>query len=169
MIKKHLKTFGSITIAATLLLGCSSKSALSVFGEDSLYERGLEYTKVADIINSLETKAIVNVTYLNSSHSSKWDNKNENFLVGIYIVNDNEEDEKKFINNEKYHLTLNNKNMTSYSELTSKNDLWGHIPIKNPHAKYYIVSFDKYKSPSTLSMKYKHTTFGAVTLSFPSE
>ena len=169
MIKNHLKTFASITIASTLFFGCSSKSALSVFGEDSLYERGLEYTKVADIINSLETKAILNVTYLNSSHPSKWDNESENFLVGIYIVNDNEKDEDKYINNQKYHLTLNDKNITSYIELTSKNDLWDHIPIKNPHAKYYITSFDKNSSLTTLSMKYKHTTFGAVTLSFPAE
>jgi hypothetical protein len=169
MIKKHLKTFACLSLLSISLVSCTSKSALSVFGEDSLYERGLEYTKVADIINSLETKAIINITYLNSSHSKKWDNKNQNFLIGIYIVNDNEKDRDKYLNNNKYQLTLNNTNITSSVELNSTNDLWEHIPIKNPHAKYYVTTFDKNDSIKTLSLNYKHTTFGGVTLLFASE
>ena len=169
MIKKRLKTFAYLSLTTILLTSCTSKSALSVFGEDSLYEKGLEYTKVSDIVNTLETKAIINATYLNSSHPKKWDNNNQNFLIGIYIVNDNDKDENKYINNNKYKLTLNDKNVSSYSELKSTDELWDHIPIKNPHAKYYITTFKKDKSVKNLKLKYKNAIFGGVTLSFVSE
>ncbi|MCK5294860.1 MAG: hypothetical protein KAJ49_09420 [Arcobacteraceae bacterium] len=165
MIKKQLKFFSTLVIGFTLLSGCSSKSSLSVFGEDSLYEKGLEHTVVNDIVNSFETKAIVNATYLNATNSDKWDDEFHNFLVGIYIVNDNEEVENQFLNNKKYQLTLNDNNISKNEVLLSTNILWEHIPIKNPHAKYYITSFQK-NDDKTLNLVYKHTILGKVTLSF---
>ena len=168
MINKQIRFFMAVTLSLTFITGCASKSALSVFGEDSIYERGLEYTLVDDIVNSFETKAIINATYLNSTDVDSWDNEYHNFLVGIYIVNDNEKDEDKFLNNKKYNLTLNDKNTTKTEVLTSTNILWNHIPVKNPHAKYYITSFDKDKN-STLKLKYEHTTLGKVSLSFSAE
>jgi len=122
------------SILATFLLfsvGCSSKSALSVFNGDVLYEKGLEYSRVGDIVNSFETKAILNATYLNSTQSSKYDDKFHNFLVGIYITEDNEEEKDKFLNNKKYTLTLNNQDINKTEELQTTNYLWEHIPLKN--------------------------------------
>ena len=168
MIKKQLKFVSTLVIGIMLCSGCSSKSALSVFGKDSLYEKGLEYTVVDDIVNSFETKAIINATYLNATNSDRWDNKFHNFLVGIYIVEDNEKEENQFLNNKKYQLTLNDHNITKTEVLLSTNILWEHIPVKNPHAKYYITSFQKDDSRS-LALTYKHSTLGKVTLSFVAE
>jgi len=168
MINKQLKLIFISLVLSVFFLGCSSKSALSVFGDDILYERGLEYTQVDDIINSFETKAIINATYLNSTDPKKWDNKYQNFLVGIYIVNDNDKKENQFLNNKKYILTLNDQNISKSYELKSTNYLWDHIPVKNPHAKYYIVSFKKDNSKE-LKLMYKNATYKPVILSFVAE
>ena len=168
MIKNQLKLFSTILLGYALLSGCSSKSALSVFGEDSLYERGLEYTLIDDIVNSLETKAIINATYLNATNIDNWDNEYQNFLIGIYIVHDNEKEENQFLNNKNYHLTLNDKNISKTEVLLSTNILWEHIPVRNPHAKYYITSFQKDKNTS-LNLVYKHSSLGMASLSFEAE
>ena len=158
-------------LAAFLLfsVGCSSKSAMNVFNSDSLYEKGLEYTKVGDIVSSFETKAILNATYLNGTDSSKYNDDFQNFLVGVYITEDNTEDKDKFLNNIKYKLTLNGDDFNKSEELESTNYLWEHIPLKNPHAKYYIVSFNKKEGVNSLLLEYSNSTQGKVTLSFPAE
>jgi hypothetical protein len=163
-----IKSFSTILLASSLFMGCSSKSAMNVFSSDKLYEKGLEYTQVEDIINSFETKAIINATYLNST-DDKWDNKYQNFLVGIYIVNDNKEDKDKYLNNKKFTLTLNDKPIFKKTVLKSTNILYNHIPVKNPYAKYYIVEFQK-DGNTTLKLSYKNTILNEkVTLSFQSE
>jgi len=150
-------------------VGCSSKSALSVFDGDVLYEKGLEHSRVGDIINSFETKAILNATYLNATDSGKYDDEFHNFLVGIYITEDNEEEKDKFLNNKKYLLTLNNQDINKTEELQTTHYLWEHIPLKNPYAKYYIVSFPKQKNVNPLLLEYANSNLGKVTLSFPAE
>lgn len=150
-------------------VGCSSKSASSVFNSDLLYEKGMEYTKVGDIINSFETKAILNATYLNGTDSTKYDDNFQNFLVGVYITEDNEEEQDKFLNNKKYILTLNGNDFNKSEELQSSHELWEHIPLKNPYAKYYIISFDKKENLNTLLLEYSNLNQGKVTLSFQGE
>ena len=163
MLKKFLGSLGIVVI-----LGGCNQSALSVFGEDAVYQKGLEYTEVRDIVQSFETQAIINATYLNSTDPEKWDNKYHNFLVGIYISEDNENKEEQYLNNKKYTLTLNNKEYKKASELQSSSYLYNHIPLKNPHAKYYIISFEK-DDTSKLVMRYKSITSGMVDLNFEAE
>jgi hypothetical protein len=158
-----------ILVCLLVFSGCASKSALSVFDGDKLYEKGLEYSMVGDIINSLETKAIINATYLNSTDSVKYNNEFHNFLVGIYITEDNKEPKDMFLNNKKYVLTLNDKEIEKVEELSTTNYLWEHIPIKNPYAKYYIVSFKKEKNKNSLNLKYENINLGKVILSFQGE
>ncbi|MCI0500141.1 MAG: hypothetical protein L0Y61_00135 [Epsilonproteobacteria bacterium] len=163
--------FKKSVLAVTLLfmVGCSSKSALTILDGDVLYERGLEYSRVGDVINSFETKAILNATYLNSTDSSKYDDKFHNFLVGIYITEDNENEENKFLNNKKYTLTLNGQDINKSEELQTTHELWEHIPLKNPYAKYYIVSFNKQKNVNPILLEYSNPNQGKVTLSFQAE
>jgi|GEM_PF-1235279 len=159
----------TFTVFLLFLVGCSSKSASSVFSGDLLYEKGMEYSKVGDIINSFETKAILNATYLNSADNMKYDDNFQNFLVGIYITEDNKEEKNKFLNNTKYLLTLNGANIDKLEELQTTHYLWEHIPLKNPHAKYYIISFKKQKKVNALLLEYSNLTLGKVTLSFQGE
>ncbi len=165
MDKKMVKSIYILLVAIFMFSGCSTKSALSVFGGDTVYEKGLEDTKVDDIVNSFETKAILNATYLNILNPQKWDNKYQNFLVGIYIVDDNNDEENKYLNNKNYILTLNGKTTDKIEELNSLNPLWDHIPLKNPQAKYYIVSFKK-DINNTLKLEYSHKIYGKITMTF---
>ncbi len=164
MLRKSL-----IAVCVLFSVGCSSKSGLGIFSSDSLYEKGLEYTHVGDIVNSFETKAILNATYLNSTDSDKYNDQFQNFLVGIYITEDNEEIENKFLNNKKYLLTLNGSDFNKSRDLNVSDDLWDHIPLKNPHAKYYVISFKKKENLTPLLLEYSHQSLGKVTLSFQAE
>ena len=145
------------------LVGCS-KTAMDMFSEDKMYQKGLEHTQVGDIVQSLETKAIVNATYLNMVES-KWQNEMDNFLVGLYIANS---DNNKFIENKNFILTLNGKSFEKIEELQISDAIYPHIPLKNPHAKYYMVSFKKDKS-ETLKLQYTNSSIGGVDLDFQVE
>jgi hypothetical protein len=164
MLKKSV-----FTVFLLFSVGCSSKSATSIFKSDLLYEKGLEYSKVGDIVSSFETKAILNATYLNATDSSKYDDAFQNFLVGVYITEDNEDAKDKFLNNTKYKLTLNGEDINRSEELQTTHYLWEHIPLKNPYAKYYIVSFNKKENTNSLLLEYSNPNQGKATLSFQGE
>lgn len=160
----------SFFFASFLLLGgCAHHEVFSVLKSDTLYEKGLDYTKTAHIVNSFETKAILNATYLNSVDGEKYDDLYHNFLVGVYITEDNEKEEEKYLENEKYSLTLNGKIIDKKEKLENKHPLFEHIPLKNPYAKYYIISFLKEKNQYNLSLEYQHPTLGKVILDFQGE
>jgi hypothetical protein len=147
------------------LSGC--QSAMNVFDKtDTQYERGLQHTIVKPIVYKDETKAIINITYLNAIDSSKWDDEYQNFLVGIYILEDNEIKTTQFLHNSRYLLTMNNKKFIKYTLFTKENALYKNIPLKNPWARYYIISFDKNENYQNLNLKYKTPIFGEVILSF---
>ena len=136
-----------------------SKSTPSVFNGDSLYKKGLEYTQIGNIVSKLETKAIINATYLNRSDPKLYNNNYQNFLVGIYNIDENKN----------YKLTLNNKDINSSIKIDKKDEIYNNIPLKNPHANYYIVSFSKVKDETTLNLIYTHPIYGKVTLPFVAE
>jgi hypothetical protein len=141
-------------------MGCS-KTAMEMFSEDGVYQKGLEHTQVGDIVQSLETKAILNATYLNLVDEKKWSNENHNFLVGIYIANG----DREFIENKDYNLKLNGNTYISAKEVLKTDNIYQHIPLKNPHAKYYFVTFNKDKQES-LQLTYSNKTTGEVSLNF---
>jgi hypothetical protein len=136
---------------------------------DTLYEKGLQYTKVGFLKYNENIKAILNVTYLNSIDTKQWDNKdNHNFLIGIYIIDDNEDDSKKYLNNSQYKLTLNGENYISSEEFSDDYLISKDMPLKNPWAKYYLVKFRK-DNKKSLNIEYINTNFGKVQLPFESE
>ena len=162
-MKKYLFFFNLLFI---ILFGaCSNKGAFKYFKTDPLYEKALEYTKVAQIISDFETKAIINATYLNSTDPKRWDNNFQNFLIGIYIFDDSDDEEKKFIYNPNYKLTLNNQKPFKIEKLKKSSYLYEHIPLFNSHAKYYIVSFKK-DEKIILNLVYENKTFGKTWLKF---
>ena len=129
---------------------------------DKKYEKGLEYTQIKDLSYKKHTKAIFNTTYLNSTNANIWENKFYNFLLGIYIV-DNDE----FINNKEYRISLNNSNISKYTEVMKTEELYKNIPARNPYAKYYIISFDKNNTKAaSLKLLIEHSKFGKVNVSF---
>jgi hypothetical protein len=144
---------------------------MSVFDKtDTQYERGLQHTKVKAIVYKNETKAIINATYLNSVDSEKWDKKHQNFLIGIYIAEDNEKENTKFIKNYRYKVTLDGKEFSKYILLTKEYKIYKNIPLKNPWSKYYIMSFKKSENNNkTITLQYANPIFGKVILPFSKE
>ena len=157
-----------IFIILIFFSGCSNKGAFKYFKSDPLYEKSLEYTKVGQIISDFETKAIINATYLNSADPKKWDNNYQNFLIGIYIFDDSDDEKKQFIHNPNYKLSLNKKAPYKIKELKKTSYLYGHIPLFNSHAKYYIISFKKDEN-STLNLTYENKYYGKTQLQFSAE
>ncbi|RLA72127.1 MAG: hypothetical protein DRG78_24265 [Epsilonproteobacteria bacterium] len=165
---KQLFTLTIIILTFILFSGC--QNAMSVFKDtDSKYEIGLQHTKVKPIVYKNETKAIINATYLNSVDKSKWNNNDENFLIGIYISEDNEIENTKFIKNSRYKLSLNKKKYSNMKRISNDDKLYKHIPLKNPWARYYIISFKKDKEKKILNLEYINPIFGKVEMPFEKE
>jgi hypothetical protein len=144
---------------------CTQKSAFSVFEEIGSSKIGIDYTKIEHINYKNESRAIINATYLNSLNLDNLDKTFENFLVGIYISEDNIDESKNYMNNPDYNLTLNLKSYKKIAVLDSNNFLYKKIPLLNPYARYYLVSFEKNGSDN-LNLEYKHLNFGKVVLNF---
>jgi len=168
MKKSILLTLFAIFYSLFTITGCTPPSAMTFFDKDELYTKAIQYTKKADIITSFETKAICNVTYLNRV-DKQWDNDEQNFIVGIYIVEDEKDDDKKYLNNPNVSLTMNGRNSISVTDLNSSHEMFGRIPLYNHWAKYYVVKFDKKEKETKLNIKFSHKTFGSANLMFRSK
>lgn len=159
MINNKIK-YLIISIFLILIYNGCSKKTLNIISKDSLYEKGLEYTIIRDIIYNNDTKAIINVTYLNPSEPKYYDYKFHEFLIGIYNVNDD-----NFLQSKEYILSLNSNKIYLKEEIKSNNRLFNKIPVKNPYAKYYIIKFKK-GSEKTLNIEYSHKRFGKASIIF---
>lgn len=148
------------------LVGCSQNLGFELFKKDHLFEQALLNTKKADLINSFETKAIINATYLDPIDEILQKNSTEDFIIGVYITEDEKAENKRYLNNPNYKLTLNDTNATQIKELNSTNKFYDHIPLKNPWAKYYTVSFAKNDKAKKLNLKYTHKTLGNASVIF---
>lgn len=131
--------------------GCTPPSALSFFKDDKIKASAIQYTQKADISFEGEVEAILNVTYLNSVDKDFQD-ENQNFIVGIYITRDNEKDESRFLNNENFTLSMNGRDPIYLDELHVQHKMYGHIPLYNNWAKYYLVKFDTKKNEEVLKI-----------------
>lgn len=177
-----------------LLTGCSSHSATRYFEKSSLYSHALPYTKKSDIIFKNELKIMMNVTYLNPV-DEKWDNEFENFIVGVYIVDTASQDNPIDLEDLSFFLSLNERNYVNIEKLTVKHPMFGHLPLMNQWANYYVVKFDKSSkdiatlkvhtvsnetivsgktvqfnnNPSLLNLTLEHTTYGQTSVLFESK
>ncbi len=141
-MKKFVFLFVSIFF---ILNGCAIKTA---FKKDTLYEKTLKYTERSQILNSLETKALIDAIYLNPLYQEKF--KNPTFLIGVYNDFDN-----TLINSE-YNLTLNNKAPLEINTSIPSYIPYQYFPFYNKWMKYYIVTFPPVSKPYILEYKSKH-------------
>ena len=140
-------------IALALFSGCSLKNA---FKKDMLYEKTLKYTQRGEIVNSLETKALIDAIYLNPLYPKKFNNPT--FLIGIYNDFNN-----TLINNE-FNLSLNNTKPIKISKNIPSFIPYKFYPFYNSWMKYYLVEFNTTAKPYVLTYKSKH--WGEVNLTF---
>ncbi len=143
-----MKKIVFIVISVLMFLnGCSIKPA---FKKDTLYEKTLKYTQRAQILNSLETKALIDAVYLNPLYQEKF--KNPTFLIGVYNDFDN-----SLINNE-FNLTLNNLSPVEINSTIPSYIPYQYFPFYNKWMKYYLVKFPSTSKPYIL--EYKSIHFG---------
>ena len=131
--------------------GCSIKEVLN---SDPLYQKTLMHTQRAQIINSFETKALIDGVYLNPLYNEL---KNPTFLIGIYNDFDNS------LINKEFNLTLNSQAPIKISKEIS-NFPYKKFPFYNEWMSYYLVEFNNTKKPFVLTYKSKH--WGEVNLTF---
>lgn len=133
--------------------GCSVKKLIK---NDPIYEKTLKYTQRGQIINSLETRALIDAVYLNPLYPKKF--QNPTFLIGVYNDFNNE-----LINNE-FNLTLNNTTPTKISTDIPNFIPYKFYPFYNEWMKYYLVEFAPTNPPYKLIYKSKH--WGKVEFTF---
>ena len=137
------KIFAFLSLIILIFNGCSVKNALK---KDPLYEKTLKYTQRCQIINSLETKALIDVVYLNPLYQNKF--KNPTFLVGVY------NDFNNSINNVEFNLTINNKPV-KISKNIPNYILYKNFSFYNSWMNYYLVESNT-SAPFTIEYKSKH-------------
>jgi hypothetical protein len=125
--------------------GCTIKSA---FKHDPFYEKTLKYTQRSQILNSLETKALIDAVYLNDLYKNRF--KNPTFLIGVYN-NFNSE-----LVNKEFSLYLNGQKPVKISDKIPDFILYKNFPFYNSWMKYYIVEFKKTDKPFVLEYKSSH-------------
>lgn len=128
-----------------LFSGCSIKSALK---HDHFYEKTLKYTQRSQILNSLETKALIDAVYLNDLYKNKFNNPT--FLIGVYNDFDNT------LVNKEFSIYLNNQKPIKISQNIPDFILYKQFPFYNSWMNYYLVEFPKTKKPFVLEYKSKH-------------
>jgi hypothetical protein len=142
-----------LIILTVFFSGCGIQSALK---HDPFYEKTLKYTQRSQILNSLETKALIDAIYLNDLYKNKF--KNPTFLIGIYNDFDNT------LTNQEFSIYLNSKKPIKISKNIPNFILYKQFPFYNSWMTYYLVEFPKTKKPYVLEYKSKH--WGEVKITF---
>lgn len=149
----------SLLVVSTLLIAGCDQSATSVFKKEPIYGQNIQYTQVVKIMEDKEVKAVLNVTYLNSSNPKVWDNGKQNFLVGIYTTNEDKND---------YPLTMNDNPVKKIKAIDKNDKIYKNIAFRNTWAKYQILTFDDVDE-KTLTIKYDYDYNSNTNLTFTKE
>jgi len=145
-----------LLILTIFFIGCSSKVA-DIFHKDTKYITLTQYTQRGQLVNSLDTIALINATYINPILKESNTTKNyEIFIIGVYNDNDYKGYEKGGIFNKNYKLTMNDMNFTKATKADIKKLNLTTYPFYNKWMKYYKVYFPKTKE-SKLKIKYTNT------------
>jgi hypothetical protein len=150
-------------IIMIFFVSCSDK-VNEVFKKDTHYITLTQYTKRGEIVNSLETIALINVTYLN--HILKDNNEtknNEIFIIGVYNSNDYKKYDEGGLFNPNFTLTMNGFNFTKAVKADIVKLNITDYPFYNKWMKYYKVYFPK-TDKKTLTIKYSEKTKGNIIL-----
>ncbi len=153
-----------LTISLILFFtGCETK-VNGILQQNKQYITLMQYTKRGQIVNSLETVALINATYLNPILKDNNQTKNnEIFIIGVYNSNDFNGYQKGGIHNIHYKLTMNGENWTKAIKANNKILNLPNYPFYNKWMKYYKVSFPK-TTDATMKITYSNDTDGNVSL-----
>ena len=129
-----------------VLMGCSTKSNPKL-NQYVKYEQNLLYTKVATLSLANNSLVSMNITYLNSSNSKKYNNIYQNFVVTLYSEDNVQIDPKK--------LTMNNNDLLKITKIDKKSPLYQNVAVKNNWSNYYLIQFSNTKH-KYINLKYTY-------------
>jgi len=168
---KKILLLSSALGTAFILGGCTIKENSNIsqlFKKDDIYHISLQNTKKAQLIASLETKALLTATYLNPVYTNE-NCKNlcmsvadaEYFFVGVYLT----DSEKNEFNNKGYLLTLNGHKPIDIKKLEKDDPLRYQMPMVNNWSTYYKVKFPIVKG-NELHLTFENDRFGKDVLEY---
>lgn len=158
-----------IYLLSSLLLivgfsGCGPKtSAYNYFQKDPISANSIQYTKKRDLNYQNETKAMFFSTYLNNINEKYRSDKLNSFVVGVHLVNNDNNHE---LEKNGYEITLNDKKANNIVKLDTNSNLVKSIPLKNSWANYYLVHFTNEEDIKELALKFSHSKFGQVSVEY---
>jgi len=163
-MKKQIVTILTTAILFTQL-GCSSKG---FFSTDKRELNALLNTKKAQLYSSVEIKASLIATYLNTTNKDFKDSEDDMFLISIFIDNDSTDKNNHGLYNKNYSLTVNGEKPTNVKKLDFEDDLTKSVPVRNFWSTYYLVGFKK-QNDKKLKMTFKNDVYGSKDLEFSKE
>jgi hypothetical protein len=156
-----------LIIAFFTLIGCGNKNLdYNLIKQDKSRENNLLYTKKATLLNSLETKAIINATFLSQLYKDRYKKDLDIFLIGVYLDDDFNDKSKYGLNNPFYKLSSDGGKIISIREVKEDDIEYKEFPFTNNWAHYYVVSFSKSKNEKFVNLTYSHKEFGQLVLAF---
>ncbi len=158
-----------LTVLLVLFLsGCEKNIPLNQSNIDKMYQLSIVNTRKAIIKNLDGTKIIIIATYLNPLQFKQMNNKEEMFLVGIYISNDTNKKSKDSLN-PFYKISLNNdSSLDDMQKLKSNSKYLKLLPFKNIWSDYYLLKFPAKKS-RTLTLTFENGQFIKKSVTFEKE
>lgn len=130
----------SLFIAIVLLLGCTSKKEqdlMQAYTDKINYHKLLQKTEKTQLYENNVTKALLTATYLYTPNYEKNDTRDEVFIVGIHM----EDEESVYPDTQEYNLTLNNKSVKEVKSLALDDERLKDISFVSEWGSYYLVTF----------------------------
>lgn len=147
-----------------LLLGCSHKkedALLQKFVSKSDYHKKLQKTEKVQLYEQNVTKATLAATYLFDSTFENNDTRDEKFIVGIYL----EDDEPSAFNRYGYHLTLDGQEPIKIEKISHNDIVLKDISFISEWASYTLVTFP-HNNKKHFDLTFRHEQYGKGKLHF---
>lgn len=124
----------------TLLWGCTSKeekALIKVYEKNKTYHRLLQKTEKIQLYEDKVSKLLLTATYLTTPPGEKLHKKDEVFLVGFYV----EDEELGGLDGDNFFLTLDGKKAKSIKRLDKKSKYLKNISFNAEWNQYYLLHF----------------------------
>jgi len=152
-------------IAALLLLNaCSTKEQedlFKVYEKEKNYHNTLLKTEKVQLYDGQVTKAVLTATYLFTHTEDLNDTRDEEFIVGVYI----EDEEQSRLNAAGYTLTLDGTEPKSVAALKKDDPLLKYVSFKADWSEFYLITFP-HTSKKSFNLLFESELYGTGKLHF---
>ena len=155
---------GLLFVTILFLIGCTTKkedSLLKSYNEKIDYHKQLQKTEKVQLYENNETKVVLIATHMYTPSFEKNDTRDEVFIVGIHL----DEDEITDININDYNLTVNKKNAKKISTLSHNDKRLQKLSFVTEWGSYYLMEFPNVKSKKVV-LKFNNEQYGKGVLDF---